>query len=82
LREIRLARGMSQDQLAQACDFDRTYRSLLERGLRSPTLMMAFRIAEALGVASDLLVTKARERYDAELTEKLPHSGDRVRPGL
>lgn len=36
-RFARRAQGMSQRRLAETGDFDRTYSSLLERGLRTPT---------------------------------------------
>ena len=58
LREVRLQKGISQDTLASLCDFDRTYPSLLERGLRSPTLAMIFRISEALEINPSVLVAK------------------------
>ena len=58
LREARLQKGISQDALASLCDFDRTYPSLLERGLRSPTLAMVFRLCEALELNPSLLVTR------------------------
>jgi len=58
LREARLQKGISQDGLASLCDFDRTYPSLLERGLRRPTLAMIFRLAEALEINPSLLVTR------------------------
>lgn len=58
LREARLQKGISQDSLASLCDFDRTYPSLLERGLRSPTLAMVLRISEALDINPSLLVAK------------------------
>ena len=58
LREARLQKGISQDVLASLCDFDRTYPSLLERGLRSPTLAMVFRLSEALELNLSLLVTR------------------------
>jgi transcriptional regulator with XRE-family HTH domain len=61
LRESRLQKGISQEKLASICDFDRTYPSLLERGLRSPTLAMVFRLSQALEVNPALLVTKAFE---------------------
>jgi transcriptional regulator with XRE-family HTH domain len=61
LREARLQKGISQDTLATLCDFDRTYPSLLERGLRSPTLAMIFRISEALEINPSLLVAKTYE---------------------
>ncbi len=38
LRAARRERGISQEDLAFRADCDRTYPSLLERGLRTPTL--------------------------------------------
>ena len=48
LREARTARGMSQEDLAGEADVDRTYPSLLERGLREPTLCVFFRLCRAV----------------------------------
>jgi len=50
LRETRRALGLTQEELARVSGFDRTYTSLLERGLRTPSLSVLFRLAEALGV--------------------------------
>ena len=50
LKELRNERGLSQQQLAFDSDLDRTYISLLERGLRLPTLGTVFRIANALNL--------------------------------
>ena len=36
------AQGMPQDQLSENCDMDRAYPSLLERGLRDPTMTCCF----------------------------------------
>lgn len=56
LRAARQEIGVSQDRLAELCDFDRTYPSLLERGLRCPTLAMVLRIADALNIQPERLV--------------------------
>ena len=68
LRAERLERGMSQDKLSAAADLDRTYPSLLERAMRSPTLWMLLRLADGLGVEPDRLVMETvrrlRERVD------------------
>jgi transcriptional regulator with XRE-family HTH domain len=48
LRAIREKKGVSQDKLGVICNFDRTYPSLMERGLRGPTLAMLLRLADAL----------------------------------
>jgi len=64
LRAHRTAKNVSQDRLAALCDFDRTYPSLMERGLRSPTLAMVLRLSEALNVEAVAIVadTVARLR--------------------
>jgi transcriptional regulator with XRE-family HTH domain len=59
LRSTRVRNGISQDQLSELCDVDRTYPSLLERGLRAPTLAMVFRIANALDVEPTMIVADA-----------------------
>lgn len=53
--------GLTQEALAEACDLHTTYISQLERGLKSPTLRVLFRIAEAVGVSAAALV-RAIER--------------------
>jgi len=58
LRAYRLTLGLSQEGLAERADLDRTYPSLLERGLRAPSLEMLFRIAEALRIDPAELVAK------------------------
>ncbi len=51
LQEMRLEKGLSQEQLAQLSNLDRTYISLLERGLRQPTLNSLFRISKNLDIS-------------------------------
>jgi transcriptional regulator with XRE-family HTH domain len=67
LRSLRKERKVSQDALSANADFDRTYPSLLERGLRGPTLAMIFRLAEALGVEPTRLVAETAERLREEV---------------
>jgi len=56
LKELRVKKGLTQEQLATDCDLDRTYISLLERGERQPTLKTLFAIAEVLGVSASEIV--------------------------
>jgi transcriptional regulator with XRE-family HTH domain len=51
LREIRNDRGISQERLSLECGLDRTYISLLERGLRSPTFRNIVKLAHTLEVS-------------------------------
>jgi len=62
LSATREKRGISQEKLALDCDIDRTYVSLLERGLRQPTIAVVFRLAQSLGTKpSSLLAQIERE---------------------
>tara|TARA_Y100001954_G_C15661548_1_gene528018 strand:- start:711 stop:962 length:252 start_codon:yes stop_codon:yes gene_type:complete len=48
LREIRTEKKVSQEKLAEYCELDRTYISLLERGLRQPSITTLFKLSKAL----------------------------------
>lgn len=56
LREVRLARGLSQEALADAAGLDRTYVSSAERGRRNVSLLTIHRLAAALGTTPDELL--------------------------
>ena len=57
-------KGLSQEDLAGDAEFDRTYPSLLERGLRTPTLTVIFQLAEVLEMSPASLVTQTLEELD------------------
>ena len=62
VRAARLARGLSQEQLAFEAEMKRSYLSDLERGTRNPSVRALGRLAKALGVEpADLLIDQARE---------------------
>lgn len=50
LKNLRTNKNISQEKLAELCNLDRTYISLLERGLRQPTLTTLFKISNALEI--------------------------------
>lgn len=58
LREVRSGRGLSQQDLALESELDRTYISLLERGLRQPTITTLIALADALDVDPTILVKR------------------------
>jgi transcriptional regulator with XRE-family HTH domain len=64
LRAAREKRGISQEQLALDCGIDRTYVSLLERGLRQPTITVLFRLSNALELRPSAVVAQV-ERAQA-----------------
>ncbi len=49
LKRLRKIKAWSQEELAYHSGLDRTYISLLERGLRNPTLNTIFSIANCMG---------------------------------
>lgn len=57
LEELRLERNLSQAELAELGDFNRTYISDLERGLKQASLSTIIRLAKAFEMQpSDLLI--------------------------
>jgi len=50
LRKKRRAAGLTQEELMLRARLDRTYGSLLERGLRCPTLDVVGRLAAAMSI--------------------------------
>ena len=59
IADARKQRGLSQEQLALQADLHRTYISLLERGLKGPTVHSFILIADALGVSAATLLHAA-----------------------
>jgi len=62
LRELRDENNISQEKLAEYCDLDRTYISLLERGLRQPTITTIFKLAKALNISPSALIEKVERQ--------------------
>ena len=62
LREYRTKKGLSQDELAHITGLDRTFISLLERGLRQPSLSTLLQLGGALGVAASELVAQVERQ--------------------
>jgi transcriptional regulator with XRE-family HTH domain len=62
LRELRVDRNLSQERLALDCGLDRTFISMLERGIRQPTISTLFKLAKGLDIsASELVVRVERD---------------------
>ena len=64
LRTFRCDAHLSQEHLAELADIDPTYPSLLERGLREPTLSMVIRLGRALNIDPAVLVDRTLHRID------------------
>lgn len=68
MRALRLAKGLTQEQLAEAADMHWTFISGVERGIKDPRLTTIGRIARALGVQPARL-------FAGELPERLIAGG-------
>lgn len=51
IRDLRLAKGLSQEQLALSADITPTYLGLVERNLKNPTLKVIEQICNSLNVS-------------------------------
>jgi transcriptional regulator with XRE-family HTH domain len=56
LRRARLARGLTQEGLAEACDLHRTHISLLEQAKRDPKMTTIAKLAHGLGTTPGMLM--------------------------
>ncbi|MCM3703209.1 helix-turn-helix domain-containing protein [Paenibacillus macerans] len=56
LKTIRKEQKISQESLALRSDLDRTYISMLERGIHQPTLNTLLALANALNIKASELV--------------------------
>lgn len=66
LRELRVKKGLSQEKLALEANLDRTFISLLERGLRQPSFTTILDIAKVLGVTAASLVELVESAIDSK----------------
>ena len=62
LRAAREKLGLSQEDVAERAGVDRTYISILERGLKSPTLETMEKICAALGTLPERVIEAARRK--------------------
>jgi len=64
LREVRKERNISQEQLALEGEFDRTFPSLIERGLRSPSIRTLVKMADVLRVKPSEIIARMEALLD------------------
>lgn len=61
IRDRREGLALSQEELGFRADLDRTYISMVERGVRSPSLNTVAKLSKALGTKASVLVTAAEK---------------------
>ena len=70
LRRLREEKGFSQESFGFQADLHRTYVSQLERGLKSPTLIIVSRICKALSITmSEFLLMVEEEEEKAKMNQ-------------
>jgi transcriptional regulator with XRE-family HTH domain len=78
VRELRMAAGMTQEDLAERCGLFRTYMSRVETGQANPTLTMIHALADSLGVPVVSLFTRSAPATVPAKTSALRPSRGRV----
>jgi transcriptional regulator with XRE-family HTH domain len=66
ISELRQTAGLSQEELGHLAEIHRTYVSQIERGLKSPTVQVLFKIAAALKI-QPVDIIKSIEKHHNEL---------------
>lgn len=66
LRQLRLEKNLTQDQLSEMVGVASPFISMLESGHKYPNLEMIFKLADALGVPSGDILNKMEERGKRE----------------
>lgn len=66
LQELRNENSLSQERLAEKCGLHRTYISLLERGLKNPTLTTLFRLSSHLSISPHEFVQRVDLKLKSE----------------
>lgn len=61
LKSERNQQLLSQEELAHICNLDRTYISMLERGIRQPSLKTIITLSSALNLLASDMVSKVEK---------------------
>lgn len=64
VKELRLQSDISQEKLAEYAKLDRSYISLVERGINSASVITIFKIAKALDIDPTILIEKTKNHID------------------
>jgi transcriptional regulator with XRE-family HTH domain len=62
LQEARTRRGLSQESLAMLVGIHSTHLDELEKGSREPTLVLLFKLADALKVEPSVLLSRMERK--------------------
>ena len=71
LQAIRMKKGFSQEKLALECGLDRTFISMLERGVRQPSLTTLVKISNTLQIKPSKLLVETEKKIVKGVKKKL-----------
>ena len=66
LRIVRRQAGLTQEQFAHAAGVDRTFVSMVERGINQTSIRVLFRLAAALGVSATELISLTEQQSSVD----------------
>ena len=64
IKEFRQKNNISQEQMAEKSQIDRTYASALERGIKNPSLEVILKISEGIGVPAWKIIRIIEDKLD------------------
>lgn len=64
IKELRLSQNLSQEELADLCELDRTYISGVERNTRNPTIKSIQKIIVALEISEKDFLDLVKENLN------------------
>lgn len=79
LKKLRLEKNFSQEELALQSDLDRTYVSMLERNVKTPTLGTISRLAKSLDVTPLHLVAQSF-KFEKKAIQSSLRSNEKFKP--
>ena len=74
LKKFRILNKLSQEKLSQECGLDRSYISLLERGLRQPTLTTILRLSQILNTTATAMVRDVEEILNENFENRISNT--------
>ncbi|MFH1672929.1 MAG: helix-turn-helix transcriptional regulator, partial [Pseudomonadota bacterium] len=67
IRDIRKAKQISQETLAEASNLDRSFISLLECGHKQPSLVTIFQLAKAFNLSASNILSLVEEKINKKM---------------
>jgi transcriptional regulator with XRE-family HTH domain len=69
IKEFRIGRGWTQEQLADRAGYDPRYINMLERGRRNPSIQALVNLCQAFGVRPSAFLAEVERRLEPSSNE-------------